>query len=226
MNLTVSEMTDIYVGDPPLQKLPERLTHIQELGSMLSDNYNDNFLNLLEATEGHIFGPKGLVTRLTQETDSYKDNYSIATSTDVKEIQYNKRVQLVAGMLEGRFGKDPTWKSKFGRQIFNKGEIDQLSVYADYILPVAQKLRGRLQFSESLDEAMTIGEVMDEDDPRVIAFRAATIRSCQQDVENINTIRRDSGLPPINNAEYDANLWTSYHNEVGPSHPLVDTLRF
>jgi hypothetical protein len=219
--LTMRDMKSIFGGDYRLPDLPGRLAHLRNLGEVLIEKYKGKFANLMEASRQCLFGLDGLVTRLTTQFEAYSDYYAVTLQSEHRIVEFNKRAQLAAGALVGWTRNKPVPDAlKIPRS-----EVAKLTVYADYVLPMIQLHRGRLRFSSSLVQAITDGAVLREDDPRVIAFRAATIVSCEEDVTVINHFRSQLGADPIMAVEYDAQLWLSLHRKVKP-HPIVDTLRF
>jgi hypothetical protein len=221
VSLTLADMRSIFVGNPQLPNLPSRLAHLHNIGEVLIEKYDGSFMNLLEESQRHLFGRGGLVTRLTTQFDAYSDLYVTKSPLEEKAIEFNKRAQLAAGALVGWIGNRVVPRS----MSIPRDEVAKLTVYADYVLPMIQMQRGKVGFSHSLSQAIREREVLCDDDPRVIAFRAATVISCAQDVVEINKFRSAMGETSVIAAEYDAYLWLEFHKQIGP-HPIVDTLRF
>lgn len=204
------EMEDIFEGTIEIPMLLERLEIFHEIGKILSTRYGGQFHNLVSASGRRLFDEgKGLVELLTSEFPSFDDSVVY----DGKKIRFDKRAQLAAGMLCGYFQNSP---------LFEPGEADKLTVFADYVVPKTLRDFGILEYSPDLAEKVDTMQLIPKGSLEELEIRASTIHACSRMIDHINVLKRDQ---PINSLHLDYRLWSEGRKTPGQHH-LTRTINY
>jgi len=175
----------------PLPLLEERKEMLNHVGERLNELYEGRFCNLLQEAGKRLFDDgDGLVDRLV---DDFGDVFRDEAELDEK-IVFNKRAQLAAGMVAGRFQDS---------DLIGFEDVDTLTVFADYFLPQALRELDVLQYTDELDQRIKQGELLTHGSREEIEIRAATIQAAEQLIERLNEIRDES----VNALHIDYWLW-------------------
>jgi hypothetical protein len=158
----------------------ERARLLRELGTVLLEEFNGNASELFLRANGSAVK---LVSLLTSHFPGFRD-HSIYKG---RQVFFYKRAQIFVGDLYGALqSPEPIpWAVK---------DIEELTMFADYRVPVVLREMGALQYSESLsqkiDEKIEIPSGSEEE----IEIRAATI-VCVEKMRNIVAAKTKKGLP-------------------------------
>jgi hypothetical protein len=202
------DMKDIFSGSIEIPMLADRLRIFREVGKILSEKYSGHFHNVVAASKRRLFDDgKGLVERLTSDFPSFDDSALYHGYT----ARFDKRAQLAGGMLCGYFQDRP---------IFEPGEADQLTVFADYVVPKTLRDLGILKYESSLAEKVDTRQLISKNSLEELEIRASTIHSCKKLVDRINEIR---GEPFINSLHLDYKLWSEGRKTPGQHHLTMTT---
>ena len=200
------------------RKIPRsdwRVNHLNEFGTVLSSKYGGSIDNLVEDSNHLLFdNGKGFVERMMNEFDSYHD----VSSYKEKTIHFAKRAQLLAGMIHGRAVAE-------GGKGFS--DIDNLSVYADYVLPMIFQFWGLLKIPQSAEKNIEAGKYFERESAFEVEYRAATIRIADLMVNEINKLRPAD--EKINNMMLDTYLWglgRKLRKDYNLKHILVETTAY
>jgi hypothetical protein len=98
---------------------------------------------------------------------------------------------------------------------------EKLTVFADYIVPVALRLLGINSYSQALEESINAREILPADSEEEIEIRAFTLWACHLLTKEINALR-PSHLKVIEPV-VDGRLWTHFHTTHWPHHLTVTT---
>ncbi len=127
-------------------------------------------------------------------------------------VAFQKRAQLLLWQLHARFRASG---------YFALEDPEQLTVFADYIVPVALRRLGILSYSEALEGAINARRLIARDSEEEVEIRAASIWACHLLTRAINA-RRPSDRQVIDTV-VDTRLWTHYHESHWPHHLTVTT---
>lgn len=210
-NVTRSEMETLFAGNIELPMLDEKTQILGQVGEVLSRHYNGRFHNFVASCSRKLYdNGKGLVDRLVSDFPRFRD----VSLYDGHTIKFYKLPQLAIWFLY-------TSLRRTGE--FRLEDLDAMSAFADYIVPVALRLLGITSYSAELENAVNSYQMIPRDSPREIEIRAHCIYASALLAEEINTLRppdRQIVIPQI-----DARLWTHYHTTWWPHH-LTKTIMY
>ncbi len=203
------DLEKIFEGSIPIPMLDERLRIFREIGHALGKNWGGRFHRFL-GDGPHYFqaGPRSLGERLAREFPSFED----VSQYRGRPVPFQKRAQLMFWQLHRLLGADGFFKVE---------DLEQATIFADYIVPLALRLFGVLVYTPELDEAIRSRQIVPADSEEEIEIRAASIWACRLLTEAINQ-RRPPELRIIDPV-LDARLWTHYHASHLPHHLTVTT---
>jgi hypothetical protein len=207
-----SEMREIFSGNMTIPLFEERLAIFREVGNVLCDKYRGHFHNLVAQSGGRLFGGgRGMIDRLVQDFPSFNDSVDYLG----QRVNFYKRAQLTAGMLHGRFQNTP---------YFNMEDIDQLTIFADYVLPKGLRDMGVLEYCPPLAKQVDSQRIIPEGSKEELEIRAATIHAADRIMKTINQIR--NGQNKVNAIHLDARLWFESRDPKGTPHHLTPTIAY
>jgi hypothetical protein len=209
--VTRSEMETLFAGNIELPMLDEKTQILGQVGEVLSRHYNGRFHNFVASCSPKLYdNGKGLVDRLVSDFPRFRD----VSLYDGHTIKFYKLPQLAIWFLY-------TSLRKTGE--FRLDDLEAMSAFADYIVPVALRLLGITSYSAELENAINSYQMIPRDSPREIEIRAHCIYASALLAEEINKLRpsdRQIVIPQI-----DARLWTHYHTTWWPHH-LTKTIMY
>lgn len=207
--VTRPELQKIFRGNIEMPLLDERVKILNEVGQVLSQRYQGHFYNFIEDCPPKAFDRgRGIVERLVKEFPSFNDQSPYQGRT----VKFYKRAQLAVWMLYGRL-RDTG--------LFRLNDPDQLTAFADYILPAALHLKGILRYHKKLETAILTRRLIPAHSPEEVEIRAHTIYACRRLTEEINKRRRPDRQIIV--AQLDARLWTHFHTTDWPHHLTITT---
>ncbi len=203
------ELDRVFTGNIPIPMLDERLAIFHEVGRVLSEKYDGRFHNFAKDGPSRLYaGGNGLLERLLSEFPSFRDRSMYRGS----RIAFQKRAQLLWWQLHARFQEEG---------FFALEDPEELTVFADYIVPVAFRLFGMTSYTPELEAAINAREVIPADSEEEIEIRAFTIWGGHRLTEEINE-RRPTELQVIEPV-VDGRLWTHFHASHWPHHLTITT---
>ena len=203
------ELDRIFTGNIRIPMLDERLAIFHEVGRVLADKYDGRFHNFVKAGPSRLYADgDGLLERLLAEFPSFRDTSMYRGS----RIAFQKRAQLLWWQLHARFQKEGFLALE---------DAEALTVFADYIVPVAFRLFGMTSYTPELEAAINTREVIPADSEEEIEIRAFTIWGGHRLTEEINK-RRPAELQLIEPV-VDGRLWTHFHASHWPHHLTITT---
>ncbi|MBR9691910.1 hypothetical protein GOV06_03925 [Candidatus Woesearchaeota archaeon] len=201
-NLTKAEVEEIFTGETPLPMLEQRTAILNQVGQVLSEKYNGRFLFLVGDSNNKAFdNGNGIVERLVRDFPSFND----ISNYQGHELKFYKRAQLAVGMTYGRL-------KEIG--LFEVDDIDSLTVFADYVLPVGLSELGIFQYEKSLQQRINSKQLIEKDSREEIELRANTIYAADLLIKEINKHRTEK----INALNLDAKLWSESRKSRQPHH--------
>ena len=216
-NMNTRKAEEIFQGtNITIPMLPERVLIMQEVGKVLLEKYDGHFYNLVMEANGHAFkNGRGIVEKLAQDFPSFND----VAWRQGRKIRFYKRAQLAVGVLCARL---------FGTGLFDIGDIDDLTVYADYVLPVSLTAMGIMKKTPELEDKIQNWREIEAGGDEELEIRAHTIYGADFLIKEVNK-HRPAGRK-INALNMDYRLW-SVTKELakaagGYKHHLVRTIYY
>lgn len=160
-DLTMPDLEKILCGNGQLLLMEERLKALNELGTVIVQDYGGQAGYLLEEAG---FDALNLAFLVARKLSSFRD---VALYKGQK-IPFLKRAQILAGDIYGAFG---------GKDYGNLVNMDQLSVFADYKLPQLLHAHGVMVYTAELEQKIMNKELIPAFSEEEIEIRAATIQS-------------------------------------------------
>jgi hypothetical protein len=151
---------------------------------------------------------RGILERLLEEFPSFRDE----SEYKGQRVAFQKRAQLLMWQLHARFRASG---------FLCLEDPERMTVFADYIVPVALRRLGILSYSDELETAINSRHIIPADSEEEIEIRAMTIWTCHLLTQEINRLRPE-GLKVIEPVT-DARLWTHYHTTHWPHHLTMTT---
>ncbi len=202
--LDLERAAEIFRGECPIPLLEERCRVLNEVGAALEDRFGGRFHRYLRRFRPRAYsGGEGLLENLVRDFPAYFDARRYAGS----EVLFHKRAQLLLWQLHCALRE---------RGYFELEDLDRLTIFADYILPMALELLGVIRYSEDLKRAIDGRRVLPEGSEQEVEIRAFTIWACQLLSGAIN--RQRPAADQIVPAQLDAWLWFHYHEVAHPHH--------
>lgn len=209
--ITRPEMERIFAGNIELPMLDEKTQILHQVGAVLAREYGGRFHNFVKSCSPKLYdGGNGLIDRLVSEFPRFRD----VSLYEGHSIKFYKLPQLAIWFLH-------TSLRKSGK--FPLADLETMSAFADYIVPVALRLLGITSYSPKLEAAINSFQMVPRDSSWEVEIRAHCIYASALLAEEVNRLRpadRQIIVPQI-----DARLWTHYHTTWWPHH-LTETIMY
>jgi Potential Queuosine, Q, salvage protein family len=209
--ITRAELERIFAGNIELPMLDEKLEVLQQVGAVLAEKYQGKFHKFVQSCAPRLYDSgNGLIERMVSEFPRFHD----VSVLDGQAIQFYKLVQLGVWMLYATL-------NRVGK--FRVDDIEKMTAFADYIVPVALRLHGITRYSERLEQAIQNHELIPRDSRWEIEIRAHCLYATALLTEEINKLRpgdRQVLIPQI-----DARFWLHFHTTTWPHH-LTRTIMY
>jgi hypothetical protein len=198
---TISEKTlaHIFRGEQTIPLFEQRLQNIREVGHVLLDHFDGQFIHAIEQAEHNAVK---LALLLAQDFPSFND---IAFYRSQK-ICFFKRAQICVADLYGVFG---------GKSWGAFTDLHQLTAFADYKLPQVLRHLKVLEYHPTLAKRIDNQELLEAGSEEEIELRASTVWACE--LLQREMMHQDH---PVTAAEIDLRLWLlgQQSNEMRPYH--------
>jgi hypothetical protein len=209
--VTRADMETLFAGNIELPMLDEKMAILHQVGATLEAKYDGRFHNFVASSSPKLFdNGKGLVDRMVNDFPRFRD----VSIYDGHTVMFYKLPQLTLWFLY-------TSLAKTGN--FQLHDLQAMSAFADYIVPVALRVLGITSYSTDLEAAINTYQLIPRDSPWEVEIRAHCIYASALLAEEINRLRppdRQILIPQI-----DARLWTHYHTTWWPHH-LTKTIMY
>lgn len=187
--ISVDQCTLIFNQDPANKPIRELMQHfaaaLNDLGRYLLNRFKGSFCGLVEAAGSCA----GRLVQLLKEMPYFND----VEPYQELQVPFFKRAQIVAADLAAAF-QGQTWG--------HFGDLDQLTIFADNLVPHVLRLDGILRYEEALTARIDAAELIPAGSPEEIEIRAGAVHA----VELIKKSICDSGQP-ITSPQLDYLLW-------------------
>jgi putative queuosine salvage protein len=210
-SVTRPELERIFAGNIAMPMLDEKMEVWHQVGAVLAANYGGRFHNFVRSCPPRLYdNGKGLIDRLVKEFPRFND----VSQYDGHTIKFYKLPQLgiwfVYSMLR-----------KTGH--FHLDDIEKMTAFADYIVPVGLRLMGITSYSEKLENAINTYTLIPRDSAWEVEIRAHCIYATALLREEINKKRTPENKIII--PQIDARFWLPYHTTSWPHH-LTKTIMY
>ena len=111
---------------------------LHEVGGVLAANYDGRFHKFVQSCSPRLYdNGNGLIERMAQEFPRFND----VSRLDDREIRFYKLAQLGVWML---------YATLHSAGKFRLDDLEKMTAFADYIVPLALRLHGITRYSEKL----------------------------------------------------------------------------
>ena len=209
--ITRSELAGIFRGNIEIPMLEERTAILRETGAILEERYEGKFHRFLATCPPRLYdNGAGIIERMAEEFPRCRD----VSRLDGMEVKFYKLSQLAVWMLHA------TLRDAGG---FPVEDLDKMTAFADYVVPMALRLMGILSYEQGLEQRIASRQPIARDSREEIEIRAHTIYATALLREEINLLRPSTMQVII--PQVDARLWTHYHTTFWPHH-LTRTIMY
>jgi putative queuosine salvage protein len=198
--LSRASFDEAFAGTGPLPMADARYRIVREVGEALSARWQGRFWNLIEEASGDA-------VRLAELLIA-----TVPPFNDVRELggqiyAFHKRPQLAVAMICGRFER---------RGLGDLRRFEELTVFADYMLPRALRGAGILRYGEELARIVDAGQEIPEGHPMEVELRQATLVSTQRIVTDlVHGSEARAPRPEITASHLDQYLWRAGFAQPG-----------
>ena len=208
--LTIEDLEKIFEGNIKMPMLKERIEILNVVGTKLVDTYEGDWLKFIKNGPRKLYSNgEGLIERLVLEFPRFNDS-SIYLD---KEVNFYKLAQLAFWGIHGELAHTGHFKIE---------DMESMTAFADYIVPVALIVMKITQYSEDLEEKIMNGKLIERDSTEEIEIRAASIYATAKLTESVNRRRKD--VEGIIVPQLDYRLWKHYHATHYPHHLTYTTM--
>jgi hypothetical protein len=187
--ISVDRCTQIFNQDPANKPIRELMQHfaaaLNGLGRYLLNRFKGSFCGLVEAADSCA----GRLVQLLIEMPYFND----VEPYHELEVPFFKRAQIVAADLAVAFE---------GQAWGHFADLDQLTIFADNLVPHVLRLDGILRYEEELIARIEAATLIPAGSSEEIEIRAGAVHA----VELIKKSLCDSGKP-VTSAQLDYFLW-------------------
>ena len=209
--VTKPELEKIFAGNIQMPMLDEKMTVLHQVGKVLADKYDGRFHNFVQSCSPRLYdNGKGMVDRMVTEFARFND----VSEYDGHTIKLYKLPQLGLWLVYSSLQKSGQFRIE---------DLEKMTAFADYIVPVALRLMGITSYSPELERAINTHQMIPRDSRQEIEIRAHCVYATALLSEEINKIRPKEMQIVI--PQVDARLWTHYHTTWWPHH-LTKTIMY
>lgn len=172
-------------------------TALNDLGLFLDERYGGRFERLVESVSGSAAALVGELATIP----FYRD----IVQYDGMAVPFYKRAQITAADLSVAFE---------GRDYGAFRDIDELTIFADNLVPHVLRRMGVLVYGKELAHRVDSGELIQSGAPEEVEIRAGAVDAVERCVADLRT----AGAA-ITSHQIDTLLWTSGHSPEMKAHP-------
>ena len=210
-DLDDKQLKNIFKGNIEMPMMSERLDILLNVGAKLSDDYEGDWMNFINAGPKKLYdNGEGLIERLTSEFPRFDDTSQYAEKYNV---HFYKLAQLAFWGIHAELA---------GTGDFYIEDMQSMSAFADYIVPVALEVMKIVEYSEELRNKITNGEIIARDSLEEIEIRSTSLYITAKLTEEIN--KRRPAEKSIIIPQLDYRLWKQYHATHRHHHLTITTM--
>ena len=209
--VTRKDLESVFSGTIEMPMLDERVTLFNEVGRILVDKYQGRYSTFVRSCAPRLYANgDGLLERLTTEFPRFRD-VSIYNGS---EVHIYKLAQL------GIWGMHLALSPRGARKL---EDADNLTAFADYIVPVGLRVMGIFEYTPELEKQINSLVEVPRNSQAEIELRASSIYVIAKLTEEIN--KRRPGMEPLLQPQVDFRFWKTYHATHWPHH-LTKTVMY
>ena len=210
-DITETTFKSIFRANIEMPMSKEKTDVLNQVGQILVEEYKGDWLNFVKSGPKKLYqNGEGLIERLVSQFERFRD-----TSIYLGEkVHFLKLAQLAFWGIHRELGKYDD---------FYIEDMENMTAFADYIVPVALEKMKIITYSEKLKNKIEQGVLIESDSIEEIEIRAATLFVTAQLTEEINKLRLDDEKIII--PQLDFKLWTDFHANKSPHH-LTKTIMY
>ena len=209
-DLDEQQLKKIIRGNNEMPMKSERLDILFNVGEKLSDDYDGDWMKFIDAGPKKLYNDgEGLIERLISEFPRFDDT----SKHDKNNVHFYKLAQLAFWGMHAELA---------GTGDFYIEDMESMSAFADYIIPVALEVMKIVEYSDDLQNKITNGEIIPRDSLEEIEIRSTSLYVTAKLTEEIN--KRRPTEKSIIIPQLDYRLWKQYHATHRPHHLTITTM--
>jgi len=206
------DLEQIFRGPVRMPMLEERTEILRQVGETLCERYEGFFHNFVEAHPPRLYaGGRGILERLVEEFPRFND---VSPAERGHEVKFYKLAQLGLWMLHCALAPSGGFRLE---------DIERMTAFADYIVPMALRFMNILTYSPELEAKIQSWQPIGRDSREEVEIRAHSLYATALFTEEVN--KRRPAERQIIIPQLDARLWTHYHASFTPHH-LTRTIMY
>lgn len=203
-DVTQSDLERVFRGNINIPMLEDRVSILNGVGRTLTDKYGGRFHRWVRDCAPAMYADgDGILERMVVEFPRFND----VSPYKGGEVKLFKLAQLSLWSLHMALHSSGAWSLR---------DLDRVSAFADYIVPVALRLMGIMEYSDDLEDRINRGVEIVRDSEEEVEIRAHTLYATALLTDEINAIRPQGAHLVIPQTDY--RLWKTYHATFWPHH--------
>jgi len=209
-DMNLKEFKRIFTGNIEMPMADEKVEILNNVGDTLVTKYSGDWINFIDDGPKKLYdNGVGLVERLVRDFKRF-DDHSIFEN---EKVYFLKLAQLAFWGIHRELSK----------RHFYIEDMENMTAFADYIIPVALESFGIVKYSSGLKEKIDSGILIDRDSIEEIEIRSTSIYVTAKLTELINNYKNEEEKIII--PQLDFKLWTDFHADERPHH-LTKTIMY
>ena len=209
-DMNSKEFKRLFTGNIEMPMADEKVKILNNVGDTLVTKYGGDWMNFIEDGPKKLYANgKGLVDRLVRDFKRF-DDHSIFEN---EKVYFLKLAQLAFWGIHRELSK----------RYFYIEDMENMTAFADYIIPVALESFGIIKYTYELKEKIDSGILIDKDSIEEIEIRATSIYVTAKLTELINNYKKEEEKIII--PQLDFKIWTDFHADERPHH-LTKTIMY
>ena len=209
-DMDLKEFKRIFTGNIEMPMADEKVEILNNVGDTLVTKYDGDWINFIEDGPKKLYdNGEGLVERLVRDFKRFDDH----SFFENEKVYFLKLAQLAFWGIQRELSK----------RYFHIEDMENMTAFADYIIPVALESFGIVKYSSGLKEKIDLGILIDRDSIEEIEIRSTSIYVTAKLTELINNYKNEEEKIII--PQLDFKLWTDFHADERPHH-LTKTIMY
>ena len=209
-DMNLEEFKRLFTGNIEMPMADEKVKILNNVGDILVTKYGGDWINFIDDGPKKLYdNGEGLIERLVRDFKRF-DDHSIFEN---EKVYFLKLAQLAFWGIHRELSK----------KYFYIEDMENMTAFADYIIPVALESFGIVKYSSELKEKINLGILIDRDSIEEIEIRSTSIYVTAKLTELINNYKKEEEKIII--PQLDFKLWTDFHADERPHH-LTKTIMY